>query len=107
MEDPRRWLRFRCRGGRRKPNTPRAPRRAQGGRWRGAGSRCDLGQWRFEVLARGRAVDPVPTPDRWIGRHAPRIEQFRKLIAQGRAAGAVTGPMLAQIANQARILLAR
>ena len=72
-----------------------------------AGLERDFEQLRLEFLARGRDGDPVATTDRWIERHAPRIEQFRKLIAQGRAAGAVTGPMLAQIANQARILLAR
>ena len=72
-----------------------------------AGLERDFEQLRLEFLARGRDGDPVGTTDRWIDRHAPRIEQFRKLIAQGRAAGAVTGPMLAQIANQARILLAR
>ena len=72
-----------------------------------AGLERDFEQLRLEFLARGRDGDPVGTTDRWIERHAPRIEQFRKLIAQGRAAGAVTGPMLAQIANQARILLAR
>ena len=72
-----------------------------------AGLERDFEQLRLEFLARGRDGDPVGATDRWIERHAPRIEQFRKLIAQGRAAGAVTGPMLAQIANQARILLAR
>ena len=72
-----------------------------------AGLERDFEQLRLEFLARGRDGDPVATTDRWIERHAPRIEKFRKLIAQGRAAGAVTGPMLAQIANQARILLAR
>ncbi|MEO7813931.1 MAG: NAD-glutamate dehydrogenase domain-containing protein [Sphingomicrobium sp.] len=72
-----------------------------------AGLERDFEQLRLEFLARGRDGDTVATTERWIERHAPRIEQFRKLIAQGRGAGAVTGPMLAQIASQARILLAR
>ena len=38
---------------------------------------------------------------------APRIEQFRRLIDRARAEGNVSAPMLAQIAGQARILLAR
>ena len=37
----------------------------------------------------------------------PRIEQFRQLIARARTEGHVSAPMLAQIAGQARILLAR
>ncbi len=72
-----------------------------------AGLERDFEQLRLEFLARGRDGDPAATTERWIERHAPRIEQFRKLIAQARTAGAVTGPMLAQIASQARILLAR
>ena len=72
-----------------------------------AGLERDFEQLRLEFLARGRDGDPLATTDRWIERQAPRIAQFRKLIAQGRLAGAVTASMLAQIASQARILLAR
>jgi len=36
-----------------------------------------------------------------------RIEQFRELVDRARREGAVTASMLAQIASQARILLAR
>jgi glutamate dehydrogenase len=72
-----------------------------------AGLERDFEQLRIDFLARGRDADPAATTDRWIERHAPRIEQFRKLIAQARSAGAVTASMLAQIASQARILLAR
>jgi glutamate dehydrogenase len=72
-----------------------------------AGLERDFEQLRLEFLARGRDGDPAATVDRWIERQAPRIEQFRKLIAQGRTAGAVTASMLAQIASQARILLTR
>ena len=72
-----------------------------------AGLERDFEQLRIEFLARGRDGDPAGTTERWIERHGPRIEQFRKLITQAQTAGAVTASMLAQIASQARILLAR
>ncbi|MEO5577733.1 MAG: NAD-glutamate dehydrogenase domain-containing protein [Sphingomicrobium sp.] len=72
-----------------------------------AGLERDFEQLRIEFLARGRDGDPVGTTERWIERHGARIEQFRKLITQAQSAGAVTTSMLAQIASQARILLAR
>ena len=72
-----------------------------------AGLERDFEQLRIEFLARGRDGDPAASTERWIERHGPRIEQFRKLIAQAQIAGAVTASMLAQIASQARILLAR
>ena len=36
-----------------------------------------------------------------------RIEQFRNTVERARAATVTTAPMLAQIATQARVLLAR
>jgi glutamate dehydrogenase len=72
-----------------------------------AGLERDFEQLRLEFLSRGRDGEPAAAVDRWIERQGPRIEQFRKLIAEGRTAGAVTASMLAQIASQARILLAR
>lgn len=72
-----------------------------------AGLERDFEQLRLEFLSRVRDDDPVEATERWIDRHAARIEQFGKLIAQARTAGAVTAPMLAQIAAQARILLTR
>jgi glutamate dehydrogenase len=42
-----------------------------------------------------------------VKEHEPRIDQFRELINRARREGAVSAPMLAQIASQARILLAR
>jgi glutamate dehydrogenase len=44
---------------------------------------------------------------KWIERHKARIEQFRLMVNAARSSGAATAPMLAQIANQARILLGR
>ena len=72
-----------------------------------AGLERDFEQLRIEFLARLRDPDLVEATNKWIGRHSARIEQFRRLVGQARGAGAVTAPMLAQIASQARILLGR
>jgi glutamate dehydrogenase len=37
----------------------------------------------------------------------PRIQQFRNMVERARTASVTTAPMLAQIATQARVLLAR
>ena len=62
---------------------------------------------RIDFLTRSKGSDPDATVEKWIDSHAPRIEQFRKLIERARGEGNVTAPMLAQVASQARILLAR
>jgi glutamate dehydrogenase len=72
-----------------------------------AGLERDFEQLRLDFLGRLRDPDVVSSTNRWIERHASRIEQFRRFVVQARAAGAVTAAMLAQIASQARILLAR
>ena len=60
-----------------------------------------------DFLARGRDDEPIEATERWIKRHAGPIEQFRGLVTQARNSGAVTAPMLAQVASQARNLLNR
>ena len=72
-----------------------------------AGLARDFEQLRIEFLARTRGKEPDATVDEWIERQRPRIDQFRQLVARARAEGHVSAPMLAQIASQARILLAR
>src|SRR4029450_6358073 len=72
-----------------------------------AGLERDFEQLRREFLGRLRDPDVAASTQHWIERHASRIEQFRRFVVQARTAGAVTAPMLAQIANQARILLGR
>jgi glutamate dehydrogenase len=72
-----------------------------------AGLARDFEQLRIDFLSRGRGKDPDGAVDEWVSRHGPRIEQFRTLIARARTEGHVTAPMLAQVASQARILLAR
>jgi glutamate dehydrogenase len=72
-----------------------------------AGLARDFEQLRIEFLARVRNKEPDVGVDEWIEKQGARIDQFRQLIARARAEGHVTAPMLAQIASQARILLAR
>ena len=72
-----------------------------------AGLARDFEQLRIEFLARMRGKEPDAAVDEWIEKQRPRIEQFRQLVARARSEGHVTAPMLAQIASQARILLAR
>ena len=62
---------------------------------------------RLEFLARVRDDEPGDAVRRWTERHAGRIAQFKKLVDSARNAGAVSAPMLAQLAAQARNLLAR
>ena len=72
-----------------------------------AGLARDFEQLRIEFLARARKTSPEATVDQWVERNAERITQFRGLVTRARGAGTVSLPMLAQIASQARILLAR
>jgi glutamate dehydrogenase len=72
-----------------------------------AGLLNEFEQLRIEWLGRLRGDDPVQSVERWAERHEKRINQFRRLISRARSGGTVTVPMLAQIASQARILLAR
>ncbi len=67
----------------------------------------DFEQLRIDFLARLRSKDPETAVDEWIAHQGPRLEQFRNLIDRARTEGSVSAPMLAQIAAQARILLAR
>ena len=72
-----------------------------------AGLLRDFEQLRIEFLNRTRADDPDKSVERWVSENPKRIAQFRQLIERAKLSGAVTAPMLAQIAGQARILLAR
>jgi glutamate dehydrogenase len=72
-----------------------------------AGLARDFEQLRIDFLTRcrGEAVDAAV--EHWIVGHQPQIDQFRGLVGRARTEGHVSAPMLAQIAGQARILLAR
>ena len=72
-----------------------------------AGLARDFEQLRLDFLARLPTTDPVAEVDRWLSRHETSVAQFRKLIGRGQAANAPSAAMLAQIASQARSLLAR
>jgi glutamate dehydrogenase len=72
-----------------------------------AGLARDFEQLRIEFLSRCRNKDLDDCVEKWVDQHGPRIEQFRELVRRARSEGHVSAPMLAQIAGQARILLAR
>jgi len=71
-----------------------------------AGLARDFEQLRIEFLSHCRS-DVDNGVGQWIEKNGSRIEQFRQLISRARAETHVSAPMLAQIAGQARILLAR
>ncbi|MBW0144205.1 NAD-glutamate dehydrogenase [Sphingomicrobium clamense] len=72
-----------------------------------AGLARDFEQLRIDFLSRLRGDNPVASVDRWVDRNEARIEQFGKLIDRARISGSTSSAMLAQIAQQARILLGR
>jgi glutamate dehydrogenase len=67
----------------------------------------DFEQLRIDFLNRTRGEDPDGSVANWVERNPKRIAQFRALIERAKLAGSVSGPMLSQIASQARILLSR
>ena len=72
-----------------------------------AGLVRDFEQLRIDFLSRGRSYDVDARVEQWVEKHEAQISQFRDLIGRARSEGHVSAPMLAQIAGQARILLAR
>jgi glutamate dehydrogenase len=72
-----------------------------------AGLSRDFEQLRIDFLSRRRTEEPDVAVENWVAKQRPRIDQFRQLIARARTEGHVTASMLAQLASQARILLAR
>jgi len=71
-----------------------------------AGLARDFEQLRIDFLSRCRGTDIDTGVEDWVGEHGVRIAQFRDLVARARTESHVSAPMLAQIAGQARILLA-
>ena len=72
-----------------------------------AGLARDFEQLRLEFLGRHKHDDPEATVAKWVADQGPRIDQFRATVERARTASVTTAPMLAQIATQARVLLAR
>jgi len=67
----------------------------------------DFQQMRLEFLARTSGDQLEAHVDEWLDRNAARVDQFRQVIDRARRSPTTTGAMLAQIAAQARTLLAR
>jgi glutamate dehydrogenase len=72
-----------------------------------AGLARDFEQLRLDFLSRRRSEDPKGAVDKWVAAQGQRIDQFRRTVDRARHASVTTAPMLAQIATQARVLLAR
>jgi glutamate dehydrogenase len=72
-----------------------------------AGLARDFEQLRLDFLDRNRGPDPKAKVDAWVAAQGQRIDQFRRTVDRARNASTTTAPMLAQIATQARVLLAR
>jgi glutamate dehydrogenase len=72
-----------------------------------AGLARDFEQLRIDFLSRCRDSDLDKCVESYVEQHSARIKQFRELVSRARSEGHVSAPMLAQIAGQARILLAR
>ncbi|MEJ7927417.1 NAD-glutamate dehydrogenase domain-containing protein [Sphingobium sp. AN641] len=67
----------------------------------------DMQQVRMDFLAQGKGKDIAAHVDAWLTARKARIGQFRSLVNRARAAPAPNVAMLAEIAGQARGLLAR
>jgi len=72
-----------------------------------AGLVRDFEQLRLEFLARANGGDPQAAVEAWLKAQAARIDQFRALIDRARLSPTPSAAMLAQVAAQARTLLAR
>jgi len=72
-----------------------------------AGLTREFAQIRLDFLARNGRRGPAAAVNSWLESHRQRAEQFRQTVLRARSAAVPTTPMLAQIAAQARSLLAR
>jgi glutamate dehydrogenase len=73
-----------------------------------AGLARDFQQMRLDFLRRaGKKRDPEAVVADWSARQDAAIRQFRAMVARAQAAAPVSAAMLAQIASQARNMLAR
>ncbi|KUR72168.1 glutamate dehydrogenase [Novosphingobium fuchskuhlense] len=72
-----------------------------------AGLARDFQQMRLDFLARAAGQDPGGAVAQWLEAHAAPVRNFRALTGRAQGAGGVAPAMLAQLASQARTLLAR
>ena len=72
-----------------------------------AGLARDFQQMRLDFLMRSQGRSPDAFVADWLAVNAGSVRQFRSLVARAQAAATVGPAMLAQVASQARTLLAR
>ena len=72
-----------------------------------AGLARDFQQMRLDFLARAAGQDPAAAVTKWLEAQAAPVRNFRALTGRAQGAGGVAPAMLAQLASQARTLLAR
>ena len=72
-----------------------------------AGLARDFQQMRLDFLARAKGGEPGAFAAQWLGEQAAAVRNFRALTGRAQATAAVAPAMLAQLASQARTLLAR
>jgi glutamate dehydrogenase len=72
-----------------------------------AGLARDFQQMRLDTIGRLENSDCEAAATAWLDRHAVRVTQFRTFVDRARAMPAPSPAMLAQLAGQARTLLAR
>jgi glutamate dehydrogenase len=72
-----------------------------------AGLASEFEQLRLDFLARADGGDLQKAVDGWLKAQAPRVDQFRTLVDRARLSPTPSAAMLAQVASQARALLAR
>ena len=72
-----------------------------------AGLARDFQQMRLDFLARATGGDPSAYVAQWLDAQAAPVRNFRALTGRAQATAAVAPAMLAQLASQARTLLAR
>jgi len=72
-----------------------------------AGLARDFQQMRLDFLARATSGDPGAYVAQWLAAQAAPVRNFRALTGRAQATAAVAPAMLAQLASQARTLLAR
>ncbi len=71
-----------------------------------AGLARDFQQMRLDTIAR-LAGEPEAATNEWLARHDGRVRQFRTFVDRAKASPQPSPAMLAQLAGQARTLLAR
>ncbi len=72
-----------------------------------AGLARDFEQLRLDFLGRLGAPDPLAAVEAWLAAHVDRVARFTALVARARTSPSPSAAMLAQVAAQARMLLAR